>query len=164
MLIKRHADILMKNTTILTTITAGLAVITTLALSSCGTSDPEYKAWKAQQKAKADNNPYGVPQAGGETGTYQPEGTSAPYQPLPGVNPEPSPQPPLPSDPGASVFSSGGGSTAPAAGGTSYTVVAGDSLWKLAKKHNTTVEAIQTANGLSDSNIRIGQTLIIPGR
>jgi len=151
----------MKTTTILTTVAAGLAVLT---FSSCNQFDPEYKAWKAQQKAKTANNPYGVPQAGGESGTYAPADGSAPYQPLPGVNAAPTPQPPLASDPAAAVFSSGGSAAAPTTGGTSYTVVAGDSLWKLAKKNNTTVQAIQTANGLSDTNIRIGQTLIIPGQ
>jgi len=160
MLSNKQADIPMKNTTILTIVAAGLA---TLTFTSCGTSDPEYKAWKAKQASQTASNPYGVPQAGGESGTYTPSGTTAPYQPLPGVNPAPSPQPPLASDSGASAFSSGG-SAAPTVGGTSHTVVAGDSLWKLAKTNNTTVEAIQAANGITDTNIRIGQTLTIPGQ
>lgn len=146
----------MKNTTTISIIAAGLA---TLAFTSCGTSDPEYKSWKEQQKSQTANNPYGVPQAGGESGTYTPSGGAAPYQPLPGVNPAPTPQPPLASAPAAAATPS-----APTVGGTAHTVVAGDSLWKLAKTNNTTVEAIQAANSMTDTNIRIGQTLTIPGQ
>jgi murein DD-endopeptidase MepM/ murein hydrolase activator NlpD len=46
----------------------------------------------------------------------------------------------------------------------SITVVAGDTLSKLARKHGTTVSAIQAANGLGGStNIRVGMKLLIPG-
>lgn len=46
----------------------------------------------------------------------------------------------------------------------SITVVAGDTLSKLAQKHGTTVAAIQHRNGLGGStNIRVGQKLTIPG-
>jgi LysM repeat protein len=44
-----------------------------------------------------------------------------------------------------------------------HTVVAGDSLWGIARKYNTSVEAIQSANQLSDTLIRVGETLDIPG-
>jgi len=155
----------MKHTSTIAIISASLA---TLAFTSCGTSDPEYKAWKDQQKSQTANNPYGVPQAGGESGTYTPSGTTAaPYQPLPGVNPPPSPQPPLsPSVPSLTPSSAGAPSApgTPSVGGTPYKIVAGDSLWALAKKHNVTVEALQAANGMTDSNIRIGQTITIPGQ
>lgn len=43
-----------------------------------------------------------------------------------------------------------------------YTVVAGDTLFKLAQKYNTTVEAIMTLNGLTSTNLSIGQVLKIP--
>lgn len=43
-----------------------------------------------------------------------------------------------------------------------YTVVAGDSLWLLAQRFGTTVEAIMDLNGLSNSNLLIGQVLRIP--
>jgi LysM repeat protein len=141
----------MKTTTIISIAISGLAAV---LITSCGTSDPEYKAWKEQQSAQSANNPYGVPQTGGESGTYTPSGT-APYQPLPGVNPPPTPQPPLASDVPAPAV--------PAGPTTPHKVVAGDSLWALAKKYNTNVEAIQAANGMSDTNIRAGQTLNIPG-
>jgi LysM repeat protein len=142
----------MKSTTILSIIASSIA---TLTFTSCGTSDPEYKAWKEQQ---AGNNRYGVPQEGGEVGTYTPSGGTAPYQPLPGVNRAPSHQPPLASDVAANI------PPLPAAGGIAHTVVAGDSLWALAKKHNTTIEAIQAANNMTDSNIRVGQKITVPGQ
>lgn len=44
----------------------------------------------------------------------------------------------------------------------SYTVKAGDTLEKIAKRNGTTVAAIQKANGIKGSNIRIGQKLTIP--
>ncbi|MBM4421794.1 MAG: LysM peptidoglycan-binding domain-containing protein [Chloroflexi bacterium] len=54
------------------------------------------------------------------------------------------------------------GSVAAQDGGTTYTVQAGDSLYRIAAKFNTTVSAIQSANGLTGSAIRIGQVLKIP--
>ena len=146
----------MKSTTILSFTAASIA---TLTLISCGTSDPEYKAWKENQNTQqAGNNPYGVPQEAGEVGTYTPSGGTAPYQPLPGVNPAPSHQPPLAPDVASNI------PPLPAAGGISHTVVAGDSLWALAKKHNTTIEAIQAANNMTDDKIRAGQKLTIPAQ
>jgi hypothetical protein len=47
------------------------------------------------------------------------------------------------------------------AGGT-YTVVAGDNLFRLAKRFGTTVDAIKKANNLTSDVIRIGQVLVIP--
>lgn len=43
-----------------------------------------------------------------------------------------------------------------------YKVKSGDSLSVLAKRYNTTTKVIQRANGLSNSNIRVGQYLMIP--
>jgi LysM repeat protein len=51
---------------------------------------------------------------------------------------------------------------APAAGGE-YTVQAGDTLYSIALRYGTTVEAIQSANGIVNAwYIRVGQKLIIP--
>ncbi|MGB7335274.1 MAG: peptidoglycan DD-metalloendopeptidase family protein [Salaquimonas sp.] len=44
-----------------------------------------------------------------------------------------------------------------------YKVVAGDSLSKIASRYNVSTSALMQANGLSGSNIGIGQTLMIPG-
>lgn len=45
---------------------------------------------------------------------------------------------------------------------TTYIVVAGDSLWSIAQRFNTTVDAIKRLNNLTSNNLRIGQQLLIP--
>ena len=50
-----------------------------------------------------------------------------------------------------------------AAQGQAYTVQPGDNLYRIALKFGTTVAAIQTANGLTTTTVKIGQVLIIPG-
>lgn len=44
-----------------------------------------------------------------------------------------------------------------------YIVVAGDSLWSIANRYNTTVDAIKKLNQLTTNNLIIGQSLLIPG-
>lgn len=51
--------------------------------------------------------------------------------------------------------------TGPSVEGTRYTVQKGDTLYDLAREHGTTVRAIQRANGLTGSRLRIGQQLIL---
>ncbi len=156
----------MKPTTIIPLATACLVSLT---FSSCSL-DPEYRKWKANNKtanttanpygapAAGTTNPYGVPQTGGETGSYTRAATNdaAPYQTLPGVT-----QPNVPATLGTPSTPNPG---AAALGGTSHTVVSGDSLWGLARKYGTSIEALQAANGLTTTGIRTGQTIIIPGR
>jgi LysM repeat protein len=61
-------------------------------------------------------------------------------------------------------------STAPTAlasddtGGVTYSVKSGDTLSKIAKHHGTTVKAIENANGLSTTKIKVGQKLKIPAK
>ena len=61
-------------------------------------------------------------------------------------------------------------STAPTAlasddtGGVTYSVKSGDTLSKIAKHHGTTVKAIENANGLSTTKIKVGQKLKIPSK
>jgi len=43
-----------------------------------------------------------------------------------------------------------------------YTVVSGDSLWKIARKHGITVEALKQANNLTSDALKPGQVLQIP--
>ncbi len=52
------------------------------------------------------------------------------------------------------------GSVQPSSG--LYTVQSGDSLSRIASRNGTTVTALQTVNGLTGTNIRVGQTLKIP--
>ena len=50
----------------------------------------------------------------------------------------------------------------PQAKAKTYTVVKGDNLGKIARRHHTTVDAIKKANKLKNDRIDIGQKLIIP--
>ena len=45
----------------------------------------------------------------------------------------------------------------------SYTVRSGDSLWTIARRHQTTVNELRQANGLRGSTIYAGQILELPG-
>lgn len=49
-------------------------------------------------------------------------------------------------------------------GFTEYVVRSGDTLWLLAQRFNTTVDAIKSLNGLTSNNLYIGQVLKIPTR
>jgi LysM repeat protein len=58
-----------------------------------------------------------------------------------------------------------GGATAVADnGGESYTVKSGDTLSKIAKAHGVKVKALQAANNLATSKIKVGQKLTIPSK
>ncbi len=74
------------------------------------------------------------------------------YESWRGINqnvPQPSPSPsPSPSPGPGSVIS--------------YTVRSGDTLWILANRYGTTVDAIKKLNGLTSDNLSIGQVLRIP--
>jgi len=48
------------------------------------------------------------------------------------------------------------------AGGDTYTVKSGDTLTTIAKKHSTTVKALQAANNLTTTKIKVGQKLKLP--
>lgn len=52
----------------------------------------------------------------------------------------------------------------PDTGVTEYVVRSGDTLWLLAQRFNTTVDAIKSLNGLTGNNLYIGQVLKIPTR
>jgi murein DD-endopeptidase MepM/ murein hydrolase activator NlpD len=46
--------------------------------------------------------------------------------------------------------------------GGAYRVQSGDSLWTVARAHGTTTGALMAANNLSGSNLKVGQSLVIP--
>ena len=53
---------------------------------------------------------------------------------------------------------------APASGTQNYTVQAGDSYWKLARRFNSSVEELMSLNGTSSDKLKIGQTIVVPKR
>jgi tetratricopeptide (TPR) repeat protein len=57
----------------------------------------------------------------------------------------------------------GEGPAAPPGAARTYVVVPGDTLWDIARRHGTTVEALREANGVGESALlRPGQALKIP--
>ena len=52
-----------------------------------------------------------------------------------------------------------GGAVEPVAGGVVYTVRPGDTLFSLARRYGTTVEAIQRLNGRQTAGLRVGERL-----
>ena len=64
----------------------------------------------------------------------------------------------------ASTTSAGVSPGAVGAGGELYTVKSGDTLTKIAKTHGTSVKAIESANNLTTTKIKVGQKLKIPAK
>ena len=77
----------------------------------------------------------------------QPVSTPRPTPPPVAYNPPPKPKPVTRPTPKPSVR---------------HTVVKGDTLYSLGRRYGTSVGAIQRANGISGTTIRIGQKLRIP--
>jgi len=63
-----------------------------------------------------------------------------------------------------SASSTVGGGAAVGNNGGPYKVKSGDTLSKIATEHHTTVKAIQSANNLTDSRIKVGQLLKLPAK
>ncbi|HEX4867619.1 MAG TPA: LysM peptidoglycan-binding domain-containing protein [Acidimicrobiales bacterium] len=62
-----------------------------------------------------------------------------------------------------SLVATNAATSAPAAGGTTHTVTAGQTLSSIAQRYGTTIGAIVAANGLANPNqVRVGQKLTIP--
>ncbi len=58
---------------------------------------------------------------------------------------------------------SGGYTPTAATMGTTYVVRPGDTLWRVAEKFNTSVNALRVANHLTGDTVAVGQALLIPG-
>ncbi len=72
---------------------------------------------------------------------------------------------PTPSAAATAPLTGVAGTVAPMAdSGGLYKVKSGDTLSKIATEHHTTVKAIQSANNLSDSRIKVGQQLKLPAK
>ena len=82
---------------------------------------------------------------------------------IPSMTPTTETGPTATSEPGATATPVPTATTAPSTGGFDYVVKTGDTLWGLALRFGTTVEAIKTANSLSSDTIYKGDTLTIPG-
>jgi LysM repeat protein len=89
---------------------------------------------------------------------------AAPYDPLSPIGESSAPS----GDVGAIRFSPTRPGTPTAAEVTApetYTVVKGDNLWSIAKKHGVTVKELTAANKLrADSTLQLGQVLVLPGK
>lgn len=58
----------------------------------------------------------------------------------------------------------GGSSSASRSSRTTYRVRSGDSLWEIARRHDTTVDRLRSANDMRSNRIVAGQVLIIPAK
>lgn len=107
----------------------------------------------------SNSNPYYGPQ-----GAYTDNSAAAPIADSSGyVAPAPaessySAPPPPHQAPASSSYSAPSGGV----GSKSHTVVHGDTLYSLARRYGTSVNAIKNTNGLNSNLIRLGQTLRIP--
>ena len=141
--------------------------LTPLLFSACSTGSGYSDSQGYNSGPSGAANPYGVPRAGGEVGSYPQAPTSAenaPYQTLPAiVQAAPPASAPSASAPTLAPADTLATPSTPITASTTYTVVSGDSLWGIARKYSTSIEAIQSANGLNNTTIRIGQQLTIPG-
>ncbi len=130
-----------------------------LLFASCKSKD------KVASSNPYQNNPYYG--ASGNTTNYSstPSNSSYPsYAESTYTPPSSVPGPSVPNVPSVPTYS--GSNSAPVSysgsGSGSYTVASGDTLYGIARKNGTSVNALKSANGLSSDTIRIGQRLVIP--
>jgi LysM repeat protein len=92
-------------------------------------------------------------------------GATPTSEPSPSATPVPTDifsQTPVPSE-AASLAPDGSVEPNTSAGGTTYTVKAGDTMWAISKKLGVTLAALKAANPTVDpTKMRIGSVLIIP--
>jgi|GEM_PF-5029810 len=86
---------------------------------------------------------------------------------VPDMPPPPSTPPPAaynyePATANGLVGADAGVTTEPLTASGDYTVKPGDSLWKIARDHNTSVAKITALNGFTNDVIRAGQVIKLP--
>ena len=138
----------------LITVSASLAI--GALLSSCVRPiQQQQQANPYGQAQTSTENPYGVPQATSNTVGAYPTTSTTQYpsaEAAPGVTE-------YPSAPATTAYPAVNPSSA---SGSSYTIQKGDTLFGISRKFGASVDAIQSANGMSGTTIYAGQTLAIP--
>lgn len=148
---------------ILTAGGAGLALFTLTSCELFQKKDPEpaaYDPYGTQSPYGQAPNPYGQPANPYGQAPSAPNPYGQPANPYGGyeqgyAQPYTQQTPYVQNDPPASGGYSGGG-------GTTYTIQRGDTLSSIARRFNTTVSALKSANGLTSDLIQAGKTLRIP--
>lgn len=147
-----------------------MRLLTLAALAAFTMATTSCQLFKKKDETAA-YDPYGQQAANpyGQVPASNPYGQAAapnPYTQTPAPNPYGSYEQPQTSTTAPSPYSStpastGGGTTGGGSGG-SVTVKAGDTLTGIAKRNNTTVSALRSANGMTGDLIKIGQKLNLP--
>ena len=107
-----------------------------------------------------EDNPYYGPQGTATTGSSD-YATVTPAAPTQNYT-APAPAAPAYTPPAAPAYTPPAAPATNYGGASSHVVSKGDTLYNLSKRYGTSVAAIQAANGLPDSLIRLGSTLNIP--
>lgn len=89
----------------------------------------------------------------------EPEPTPEPTpEPEPEPTPEPEPQPEPAPEPAPAPEPE---TTTPPAGRSTYTVQAGDNMYRIALNHNMTIQELMALNNLTEETVYVGQQLIV---
>ncbi len=113
-----------------------------------------------------EKNPYYGPTSKTKSGSSSTYSSSAPSSKYPSYSdstytpPTSSSSAPVPTYSASAYTPSSSGSSS--ASGGSHTVMKGENLFRISLKHNTSIAAIRSANGLSGDTIHPGQVLTIP--
>lgn len=126
-----------------------------VALSSCATKNNDYDT----------SSPYGPADSGASAGyeaspSNQTYDTPAAYEDAGTASSNPNI--PAPSAPYAPPASSASAPTSGGAIATTHTVVKGDTLGGIARKHSVSIASIKAANGMTSDVVVLGKTLKIP--